>query len=213
VRDNGIGMDEKTRQRCLEPFYSTKAQRGGTGLGLAMVYGMMQRHEGTIEVESEPGCGTCVRLAFPLREQTVAPAVEPPKSKSGRSLRILCCDDEPMIRELLNDCLGSYNHDVSVAEGGEQGLEMFRSAMQANRPYQVVITDLGMPGMDGQAVTRAIKAQSPHTPVVMMTGWGTLMKEEGETATQADALLSKPPRIQELNELLLRITGAGKSPA
>jgi len=214
VRDNGIGMDEKTRQRCLEPFFSTKAQRGGTGLGLAMVYGMMQRHEGTIEVESEPGSGTCVRLVFPLPVQTVAPvAVQPPKSKSGRSLRILCCDDEPMIRELLNDCLGSFHHDVSVAEGGEQGLEMFSSAMKANRPYQVVITDLGMPGMDGQAVTRAIKAQSPRTPVVMMTGWGTLMKEEGETATLADALLAKPPRIQELNELLLRITGADKPPA
>ena len=67
VRDNGIGMDEKTRQRCLEPFFSTKAQRGGTGLGLAMVYGMTQRHDGTIEIDSAPGCGTCIRLTFPVR--------------------------------------------------------------------------------------------------------------------------------------------------
>src|SRR5207249_9695787 len=66
VRDNGIGMSEKTRQRCLEPFFSTKAQRGGTGLGLAMVYGMMQRHEGTIEIESAPAQGTSVRLTFPI---------------------------------------------------------------------------------------------------------------------------------------------------
>ena len=68
VRDNGIGMDEKTRQRCLEPFFSTKAQRGGTGLGLAMVYGMVQRHDGNIEIESAPGSGTCIRLTLPLRE-------------------------------------------------------------------------------------------------------------------------------------------------
>ena len=70
MRDNGIGMDEKTRQHCLEPFFSTKATRGGTGLGLAMVYGMMQRHEGTIEIDSAPGRGTCIRLTFPVREKT-----------------------------------------------------------------------------------------------------------------------------------------------
>ena len=70
VRDDGVGMDEKTRQHCLEPFFSTKATRGGTGLGLAMVYGMMQRHEGTIEIDSAPGRGTCIRLTFPVREKT-----------------------------------------------------------------------------------------------------------------------------------------------
>jgi DNA-binding NtrC family response regulator len=115
-----------------------------------------------------------------------------------------------MIRQLLNDCLTIHKHDVSLAEGGEQGVEMFRAALQTDRPYEVVITDLGMPGMDGQAVTRAIKAQSPRTPVVMMTGWGTLMKEDGETAIQADALLAKPPRIQELNDLLLKIADGTK---
>ena len=89
---------------------------------------------------------------------------------------------------------------------------MFRSAVTEKRPYEVVITDLGMPGMDGHAVTRAIKAESPHTPVIMMTGWGTLMNDEGDSVIQADALLPKPPRLQELNELLLRVTGADKGP-
>jgi signal transduction histidine kinase/ActR/RegA family two-component response regulator len=208
VRDNGIGMDAKTRERCLEPFFSTKAQRGGTGLGLAMVYGVMQRHGGNIDIDSEPGKGTSMRLIFPLRRQAaMSTETQFSRAKSARSLRILCCDDEPMIRQLLTDCLSLQKHDVSVAEGGEQGLEMFRAALQSNQPYEVVITDLGMPGIDGQAVTRAIKAQSPQTPVVMMTGWGTLMKEDGETNLQADALLPKPPRINELNDLLLKITG------
>jgi signal transduction histidine kinase/ActR/RegA family two-component response regulator len=209
VQDDGLGMDEKTRQSCLEPFFSTKAQRGGTGLGLAMVYGMMQRHEGQIDVESEPGRGTCVRLSFPVRKQAATATTRTATpSKSARSLRILCCDDEPMIRELLTDCLGAFAHDVSVAEGGEEGLKMFRSAVVEKRPYEVVITDLGMPGMDGHAVTRAIKSQSPNTPVIMMTGWGTLMNAEGDSVIQADALLPKPPRLKELNELLLRVTSA-----
>jgi DNA-binding response OmpR family regulator len=168
---------------------------------------MMQRHGGNIDIESEPGKGTCMRLTFPLRHHAAATTeTQFTRAKSARPLRILCCDDEPMIRQLLTDCLSLQKHDVSVAEGGEQGLEMFRAALKTNQPYEVVITDLGMPGIDGQAVTRAIKAQSPKTPVVMMTGWGTLMKEDGETNVEADALLSKPPRINELNDLLLKIT-------
>src|SRR2546423_15053414 len=78
VRDNGIGMDEKTKQRCLEPFFSTKALRGGTGLGLAMVYGMTQRHDGKIQIESAPGRGTSIRLIFPVQEATVATASPQP---------------------------------------------------------------------------------------------------------------------------------------
>ena len=104
VKDNGIGMDEKTKQHCLEPFFSTKSLRGGTGLGLAMVYGMMQRHEGAIEIESSPGEGTCFRLTFPLREKKAGPARDPaPVVQPERSLRVLCVDDEELIRQLLED--------------------------------------------------------------------------------------------------------------
>jgi DNA-binding NtrC family response regulator len=81
---------------------------------------------------------------------------------------------------------------------------MFRSNLKTGQPYEVVITDLGMPEMDGHHLARAIKAESPQTPVIMLTGWGTMMKAEGETAPGVDAVLSKPPRIQELNDLLQR---------
>ena len=207
VRDDGIGMDDRIRQRCLEPFFSTKAQRGGTGLGLAMVYGMMQRHDGTIEIDSCPGKGTCVRLAFPLREkpQPVA-SVPAPCSEAPRSLNVLCIDDEGQIRDLLNDCLGHFNHRIKVASGGTEGLEMFRAARLQNLPFSAVITDLGMPDIDGHQVARSIKEDSPETPVIMMTGWGSMMKEDGETAPEVDALIGKPPHIEELNELLLRLT-------
>ncbi|MFZ0826094.1 MAG: ATP-binding protein [Verrucomicrobiia bacterium] len=212
VRDNGIGMDEKTRQRCLEPFFSTKAQRGGTGLGLAMVYGMAQRHDGTIEIDSTPGSGTCIRLTFPVREKTSATGrASLPQAKSKRSLHILCIDDDEQVRGLMTDCLSHFDHRVMVASGGKQGLELFRTAMLENEPYEVVITDLGMPDIDGHHVARTIKAESPHTPVIMMTGWGTIMKEDGENAPEVDAVVGKPPHMQELNDLLMRVTTSIKA--
>jgi signal transduction histidine kinase/ActR/RegA family two-component response regulator len=211
VRDNGIGMEEKTRQRCLEPFFSTKAKRGGTGLGLAMVYGMMQRHDGTIEIESAPNHGTCVRLLFPIREKTgETKAAPPPAVTQQRPLRILCIDDEPQVQQLLKDCLGRFDHEVTIATSGKQGVEAFRAALQRNEPYETVITDLGMPDIDGHQVARTIKAESPNTPVIMITGWGTMMKEDGEPTPEVDALLGKPPKIQELQNLLLQLTAARK---
>lgn len=208
VRDNGIGMDEKTRQHCLEPFFSTKAKRGGTGLGLAMVYGVMRRHDGSIEIESVPNQGTCVRLIFPIREEVSlkAAATSPLRSGQNRSLRILCIDDESQMQELLKHCLTTLDHQVTTASGGKQGVEMFRAAVLQKQPYQMVITDLGMPDIDGHQVARTIKAESPRTPIVMMTGWGTMMKEDGETAPEVDAVVGKPPRIQELNNLILQLT-------
>ena len=207
VKDNGIGMNEKTRLHCLEPFFSTKATRGGTGLGLAMVYGMMQRHEGPIEIDSAPGRGTSVRLNFPVREET-SPAAESPVSQANqkRSLRILCIDDESQIQDLLKHCLTTLDHQVTTASSGKQGLEMFRSALRKKQPYETVITDLGMPDVDGHQVARTIKAESPGTPVIMMTGWGTIMKEDGELVSEVDAVVGKPPRIGELNNLLLKLT-------
>ena len=97
-----------------------------------------------------------------------------------------------------------------VASGGKDGVEFFRTASLKKEPYDVVITDLGMPDIDGHNVARTIKAESPHTPVIMMTGWGTIMKEDGENAPEVDAVVGKPPHMQELNELLLRVTAAVK---
>jgi signal transduction histidine kinase/ActR/RegA family two-component response regulator len=206
VRDNGVGMDEKVRQHCLEPFFTTKHKSGGTGLGLAMVYGMVKRHDGGVEIESTPNRGTCVRLVFPIQDRAT-PAAPPQAAaaETGRSLRILCIDDEPELRQLMHDVLEVHHHKVSVAPSGREGVEMFRSNLRGQEPFEIVITDLGMPEMDGHRVARAIKAESPDTPVIMLTGWGTMMQAEGESAPEVDAVLSKPPRIQELNDLLHRI--------
>jgi signal transduction histidine kinase/ActR/RegA family two-component response regulator len=206
VRDTGVGMDEKTRQRCLEPFFSTKRDRGGTGLGLAMVYGVTERHEGTIEVESELGKGTTMRLILPLRQAPAAGGDGTQGVAAARQpLRVLCIDDEPLLRELLKEVLEFEKHEVVTADGGQTGLQAFQAARDRGEPFDIVITDLGMPHIDGRSVAHTIKTNSPETPVVMLTGWGIMLNERGDLPTNVDAILSKPPRPAELHETLIRV--------
>jgi CheY-like chemotaxis protein len=130
----------------------------------------------------------------------------PNRSGSCRSLRILVIDDEPNLRQVLHDVLEADLHQVTVASGGGEGIDLFRSALHAGDPFEVVITDLGMPEIDGRHVARAIKAQSSQTPVIMLTGWGAMLKSDGQTDPGVDVVLGKPPRAQELNNLLYQIT-------
>lgn len=211
VADNGIGMDAATRQRCLEPFFSTKRERGGSGLGLAMVYGAVERHEGHIEIQSEVDKGTTIRLILPLREPPkpkVAASLPAEKAASPLHLHLLCIDDEPLLRELLKEILEFYHHNVQTADGGRAGLEMFEKARCTGQPFDAVITDLGMPDLNGRQVAEIIKANSPGTPIILLTGWGTMLEGMGESAAQVDAVLSKPPRVNELLETLAKVTGS-----
>ena len=205
VRDTGTGMDEDTRRRCLEPFFTTKGQRG-TGLGLAMVYGVTERHEGKIEIDSAVGKGTTFRLIFPI-QRLPAPGAEQasPPARRMPSLRILCIDDEPLLRQMLKEILEKEGHEVEVADGGAAGVTAFHAAMKS-RPFQVVITDLGMPRIDGRQVATILKNESPGTPVIMLTGWGTMMKYDGDIPVHVDCVLGKPPRIAELAAALRQVT-------
>ncbi|MGB8370889.1 MAG: response regulator [Limisphaerales bacterium] len=154
---------------------------------------MTQRHAGGVEIDDAPGRSP------------------PPQVKPTRSLHILCIDDDLRVRELMNSCLTHYKHRVMLASGGKQGLELFRTATLENQPYEVVITDFGMPDIDGRRVARTIKAESPNTPIIMMTGWGAMMKAEGETEPAADVVVNKPPHMAELNDLLLRMAAPAAS--
>ncbi|HEY2083118.1 MAG TPA: ATP-binding protein [Verrucomicrobiae bacterium] len=204
ITDTGMGMNEETRKRCLEPFFSTKGKRG-TGLGLAMVYGVVKRHEGTIEIQTEPGKGTTFRLVFPVRS-TLRKADSSEDFAPVQPLQILCIDDEPLLRELIKEILERDGHEVEVSDSGQSGLDEFRLARQRGRPFDVVFTDLGMPYLDGRQVAKAIKQESPTTPVVMLTGWGAFMKEDSEPPDQVDGIVSKPPRSRELREVLSRLS-------
>lgn len=203
VSDTGTGMDEETRKRCLEPFFSTKGQRG-TGLGLAMVYGVIERHEGGIEIDSTVGRGTTMRLIFPVMKFATAPAAADSSSAPLPELRILCIDDEPLIREVMKELLEADGHKVQLADGGQTGIEAFRNARSRREPYHVIITDLGMPYLDGRQIAQIVKRESPLTPVVMLTGWGTMMKADGDMPEQVDGIISKPPRINEIRDMLVK---------
>jgi signal transduction histidine kinase/ActR/RegA family two-component response regulator len=213
VRDDGTGMSEEVRRRCLEPFFSTKGKRG-TGLGLAMVYGIMERHDGRIEIDSAHGKGTTMRLVFPVRDLPNAAPQKPERpQKPLPAMRILCVDDEPLLREMMKQILESGGHTVELADGGENGLATFRAALEKKEPFDVVITDLGMPYLDGRQLSRALKAESPDTPIVMLTGWGTIMKEDGDMPAQVDGVLSKPPKIAELYAMLAKVTRGSEAKA
>ena len=204
VADTGIGMDEQTRRRCLEPFFTTKGERG-TGLGLAMVYGVVRRHAADIQVESTPGAGTRFMLTFTLArpgQQAAAPSDEWPNPVVA-PLRSLLIDDDPLVLGPLKDILESDGHEVATADDPRQGIELFRSA-QTHRPFQVVITVLGIPHLDGRAVARAIKQASVNTPVILLTGWGRRSDAGAQPTPDIDHVLSKPPKVREVPAVLAR---------
>jgi len=211
VSDTGVGMDEETRRRCLELFFTTKGERG-SGLGLATVYGMVQRHGAEIRIESEPAKGTTMHLSFDVpREVTSAPAAAIYPAATG--LRILIVDDDPVLLKSLRDTLEHDGHVIVTADGGQQGIDMLKGTPGVDA-FDIVITDLGMPSVDGRKVAAAVKAASPSTPVLMLTGWGQRLVTEGDMPQHVDRVLGKPPRLGELRTALAELVGPGaKSPA
>jgi PAS domain S-box-containing protein len=202
VADTGVGMNEDSRRRCLEPFFTTKGERG-TGLGLAMVYGMVQRHSGDIAVDSEEGKGTTIRLTFAAAiPETPVQAVASVDVPTG--LRILLVDDDPVLLKSLRDALEADGHDIVTANGGRDGIDTFREAHEEQQSFSAVVTDLGMPYVDGRQVANAVKAIAPNAPVILLTGWGQRLQAEGDLPAHVDLVLAKPPRIRELREALAR---------
>lgn len=204
VSDTGIGMDEEARRRCLEPFYTTKGERG-TGLGLASVYGVVQRHGGDIVIESEPGKGTSVRLIFSEAELGGPAAGQLTPVRSVRSrLRILAIDDDPILLKSLRDILEADGHLVTAAANGQEGVNVIEVAASKDEIFDAVITDLGMPYLDGRKVASAVKATFPATPVILLTGWGQRLMAEDDIPPGVDVVLGKPPKVREIRDALAK---------
>ena len=201
VSDTGTGMDEETRRRCLEPFYTTKGEHG-TGLGLSAVYGIIQRHGGVMDIESEKGKGTtfCIRLPVAppdakALEQADGEAVAP-KEVAG-ILRILVVDDLPIIRDVLQAQLVEDGHEVETAGDGKEALEILGKGC-----FDVIITDQSMPGMTGEELAVVVKERCPKTAVILLTGFGGEDPETADIAPGVDMILGKPATSVELRRAI-----------
>jgi len=209
ISDTGVGMDEDTRSRCLEPFFTTKGERG-TGLGLAMVYGAAQRHKATLEIETEPGKGTRMRLLFAATQLGLDKAHRAVSLSEIPPLRLLLVDDDPAVLSSTRIVLELDGHTIVAADGGDAGMEALREAKDKGHPFDVIVTDLGMPYVDGQQLARAAKELFPSTTVVLLTGWGRKMGDGDDQSSHVDCILPKPLDLDELRAVFVRRFEAGK---
>jgi len=199
IADTGVGMTEEVRQRVFEPFFTTKGGHG-TGLGLSMVYGIVERHGGRIEVASAPGQGTTFTLllravpAEPPTGHTPRPHRRPPR-------RLLVIDDDARVRQTVAGLLRSAGHHAVEAEGGREGLMRF-----APEQFDLVLTDLGMPEVNGWDVAAAVKARHPACPVILLTGWGDEHTGDASGRGLTDRVLHKPVRLKELLQTIAELT-------
>jgi len=205
ISDTGIGMSHEIRSRVFDPFFTTKG-KAGMGLGLAVCYGIIQRHEGTILIDSQLGKGTTFRIALPVA--TAGQQVNPETADAPRlrlvpnSIRptVLIVDDEAPVRELLTEVMEMEGYDVVVAENGEQALKEF-----ARRNFKAIFTDVGMPGMSGWELARAIRELDNKVPVAVITGWGEAVGSDEQANAEVDWVVSKPFSVDRICEIALEI--------
>jgi PAS domain S-box-containing protein len=202
VTDTGCGIAEEVRRRIFEPFFTTKELGKGTGMGLAMVYGIVQNHGGTIGVRSEVGRGTTVEIY--LRHAAEVTAVETPR-RSGRAVpgtgRILVVDDEDGVRDVAADVLRSLGYDVTIATDGAAAVSQYR---QFADEIDVVLLDLAMPGMGGRECFRALKAINADVKAVLCTGYGFNVAAQQLLDEGMLGIVAKPYEIEQLSDAIAR---------
>ncbi len=201
VIDEGIGIDAETQKRIFEPFFTTKPPGEGTGLGLSAVYGTLQRHRGSVEVESEPGKGSRFRLTFPARRDPPGPS-RATDGDDHRELdagpgpaRILVIDDEPLVGALVVSGLRGRGYDVDSAVAPEEGIARFEVA---DGGYDLVLLDMVMPRIGGAQVFDRLRALRPDVPVLLMSGYSVDHESEALLARGAVGFLQKPFTVRDL---------------
>ncbi|MGQ0720651.1 MAG: response regulator [Candidatus Eiseniibacteriota bacterium] len=194
IRDTGVGMSREVSERIFEPFFSTKKEQAGTGLGLAMAYGIVRRHHGTIDVQSAPGRGTTFEIALPAPTGGTRPFGRP----------ILVVDDEPAFREMVRLVLEEDGYEVHLAANGVEALRRLREEYAS---LGLVILDLRMPGVDGLGVLHELRELAPDLPVLVATGYATAEEKRRALAAGAGKVLEKPYRVSDLRAALGELIG------
>jgi CheY-like chemotaxis protein len=215
-------MSSDVRSKIFDPFFTTKGKTG-MGLGLAVSFGIIRRHDGTIQVESEVGKGTTFRIVLPVARADEHESLEtgemgsdnPENSNLIETERpldehqpnILVVDDEEAVRDLLRDILEAENCRVYLAPGGREALALFDA-----RKFDGVFTDVGMPGMSGWELAQAIRAQNQSIPIAVVTGWGEAVGSERQKEAGVNWVVTKPfttERICELAREIRQASGTG----
>jgi CheY-like chemotaxis protein len=201
ISDTGTGMTDEVRQRCFEPFFSTKGD-AGTGLGLASVYGIIQRHGGEIRIHSKLGQGTTFTIRLPVHTGQPAPPrkAKTPVALNGHSLHVLVVEDDPMIRGIEVEYMVSDGHTVETAADGCEGLSKFRASK-----FDLVLVDRAMPEINGDQLTEAIKELDPDMPVILVTGFTDILRDNHKQR-RANLILSKPFSHDSLRAAIGRVT-------
>jgi CheY-like chemotaxis protein len=191
ISDSGKGMDNEILDHIFEPFYTTKDPGEGTGLGLAMVYGIVKNHGGYIMCSSEPGKGTIFRVYFPVIEEDHERRSEYREKAEmrGGTETILLVDDEASIRELAEEILCMFGYSVLAAANGEKALEIYR---ENKEDISLVILDLIMPGMGGQKCLEEILKMDPSQKVIMASGYSTNGSTKDALELGAMGYINKP---------------------
>lgn len=217
VSDTGMGMSEEVRSRIFDPFFTTKG-KAGLGLGLAVSYGIVRRHEGTVEVESEVERGTTFKIRLPKAKDVLSEAEADELDIAQASLmrdgsiaaaplaqinqaRILVVDDEAEVRELLRDILESEGCKTVMAESGQNALALFDSGK-----FDAVFTDIGMPEMSGWELAHAVRERDEQVPLAVITGWGEAVGSSEQKEAQVDWVVTKPFDISRIAELAREVT-------
>jgi CheY-like chemotaxis protein len=201
VTDSGLGMSAEIQVRIFEPFFTTKGD-AGTGLGLSMVFGIVEQHGGKIDVRSSPGNGTTLRISLPLIEPSARSksAGSPPVELGpARPLRVLAVDDEPAMTKAVVRMLRPGGHTVSVAESGEDALDQM-----AVNSFDVVVSDMGMgAGMNGWELAAEVRRRWPDVRFVLATGWGAAIDLTEARSRGVQAVLAKPYLPADLNAAMV----------
>jgi len=198
VSDSGCGMSQEIKGRVFEPFFTTKPQGKGTGLGLSICYGIIQQHNGNISITSSPEIGTTVSFYLPMVTVEACPAVDPrPASASVKHARILMVDDEEMLRKPACEFLTRSGFSVVEASSSDEALRIFDE-----QEFDLVITDMVMPGMNGKQLGEELKKRSPHLPVVYVSGYAQDILELHGQLAPGDILLQKPYSLKRLVRLV-----------
>lgn len=198
IKDTGIGMSESVKGRVFDPFFTTKGPKSA-GLGMSVSFGIIKRHHGEITVESEEGRGTSVTIKLPISQikESQQEVSSHPQTETEKRVKILVIDDEEGVRNLLQELFETEGYEVAIASDGEEGLKLFK-----NGAFDMVFTDLGMPGVSGWEVAKEIKRLNTQTQVMLITGWGVQVDEEEKRAHGVDFVINKPFNLKEIVNLV-----------